>query len=246
VGLIIQISKKQWLLPVLFLVIFISAPRSAARSLSPVLALAAADSLYLLLKLLNSRVHPAPAAGQANNLLTGKLSRIVLGILIVQWVISTFTIGSTLLKDRTITPADQTAFTWVSANTPAGSRFLILTGSNPLLDPVSEWFPTLSGRISIATLYGYEWKTGTDFRELHSEFSAVQDCFNQSADCISSWVRQHNAAFDYLLVRNSAAVDSSGITPYHSALQESLSQNENFDLVYDTPEVSIFAFKGSG
>lgn len=246
VGLVILISKKQWLLPALFLVIFISAPRSAARSLSPVIALAAGESLYLLLKSLNSRVHPcAPAARSSDNLLAGNLRKFMLGILIVQWVISAFMIASTLLKDRTITPADQAAFSWVSANTPANSRFLILTGSNPLLDPVSEWFPTLTGRRSIATLYGYEWKTGTDFRQIHSEYSALQDCFNQSTECLTSWVQQHNAVFEYLLVRNSAAVDSSAITPYHTALQDSLSQHGQFDLVYDTPEVSIFAFKDS-
>lgn len=245
VGLIILISRKQWLLPVLFLVIFISAPRSATRSLSPVLALAAADALHLLLKSLNSRVHPSAPAAQADNLLAGKLSRIVLGILILQWVISTFTIGSILLKDRTLTPADRAAFSWVSANTPADSQFLILTGSNPLLDPVSEWFPTLSGRRSIVTLYGYEWKTGTDFREIQSEFSAVQDCFNRSAECISGWAQEHNATFDYLLVRNSTQAGSSDITPYHSALQEALSLDGKFDLVYDTPQISIFAFEGS-
>ncbi len=240
VGLVILIARKQWLLPVLFLVIFISAPRSAARSLSPIMALAAGDSLYLLLNYLNSKIHPTPVTGQMTNLLTSTLSRIFLGVLIVQWVISTFTLGNTLLKDRTITAADATAFTWVSSNTPADSRFLILTGSNPLLDPISEWFPTITGRRSIATLYGYEWKAGSDFRRLHREYSAIQDCFGQSAECITDWVKANNAAFDYLLVRNSAEANSSGVMPYRSALQDSLKQNGNFALVYDTPEISIF------
>jgi hypothetical protein len=245
IGLIILIFKKQYLLPTLFIVIFIAAPRSATRSLAPVIALFASYSLMMLLNYLNSKVQPAIPAAGADDLLKSKLSKLVLGILIIQWVISTFTLGSTLLKDRTITAADQAAFTWASENTPSGSRFLVLTGSNPLLDPVSEWFITLSGRQSIATLYGYEWKADADFQELHEKYSAVQACFNQSVDCITDWLQESGSTMDYLLVRNPAEADSSGVMQYHSALQDSLRQNDRFSVVYDTPEVSIFAFEGS-
>lgn len=240
IGLVLLIFKRQYLLPALFLVIFIAAPRSAARSLSPVMALMASQSLYALFDLINPWQLSRSAKPQAEGLLSGFLSKFLLGILIIQWLISTFTLANALVNERTLTAADRTAFAWVSDNTPPDSRFLVLTGENPLLDPVSEWFPTLAGRESVATLYGYEWKSNVDFMSAHKEFSDIQGCLNQSADCVMDWMQASKVSGDYLIVRNELDINHSDPLSYHSALQESLYLDPAFIQVYDAPEISIY------
>ena len=56
-----------------------------------------------------------------------------------------------------ILPQERDAMGWVAQNTPQASRFLVLTGESSLTDPLSEWFPALTGRVSLVTVQGHEW-----------------------------------------------------------------------------------------
>lgn len=244
VGLVLLIFKRQYLLPTLFLVIFIIAPRSAARSLSPVIALMAGYSLTTIFSL----IHPAnlsrPFEHHPDNILESKLSKLFLGILIIQWLISTFTLSNTLLNERTLTTADRAAFDWVTNHTPVNSRFLILTGQNPLLDPVSEWFPTLTGHQSVATLYGYEWKPDVNFKQTRQTFANLQSCLSQETDCVMELLETNNIEIDYLLIRNlDTRSNQTDEILYQSALQDALQRNAQFNCVYNSPEISIFLRK---
>jgi len=243
-GLALLIFKRKYLLPALFLAIFIAAPRSAARSLSPVIALMASYTLTIFFSL----IHPAnlshPFELHPEKILESKLSKLFLGILIIQWLISTFTLSNTLLNERTLTTADRAAFDWVINHTPVNSRFLILTGENPLLDPVSEWFPTLTGHQSVATLYGYEWKPDVNFKQTRQTFANLQSCLSQETDCVMELLEMNNIEIDYLLIRNlDTRSNQTDEIHYQSALQDAFLQNDQFNCVYNSPEISIFIRK---
>ena len=60
----------------------------------------------------------------------------------------------------TLSQDDQEAMKWVAQNTTINTEFAVLSGRKRWgLDPVSEWFPALSGRISVSTVQGSEWLT---------------------------------------------------------------------------------------
>ena len=51
------------------------------------------------------------------------------------------------------------AISRAGAETPPGTRFAIVTDDARLEAPLLDWFPTLSGRISLGTYMGLEWTT---------------------------------------------------------------------------------------
>ena len=53
----------------------------------------------------------------------------------------------------------RTAIVQAGVETTPGTRFAIVTDETRLHAPLLDWFPTLSGRISVATYMGLEWTT---------------------------------------------------------------------------------------
>ena len=133
-----------------------------------------------------------------------------------------------------LTPVDQEVFDWVRTQTPPESRFLILTGEDPMSDPVSEWFPALTGRQSIATVQGHEWIPGGGFYAFLQSSREVQTCLNGPPSCLDTWLLQNQARFDYIYIRKSA---SSPAGP--SSLEMLLMAGGQEHLVYDAPTAAI-------
>ena len=68
------------------------------------------------------------------------------------------------LTNYVISRDDRSAMDWITNNTSANSRFIVLTGrSDPLEDPLTEWFPAFSSRTSQNTIQGQEWLLGKRF-----------------------------------------------------------------------------------
>jgi len=118
-----------------------------------------------------------PAAGERGGLQAARratrvASRALLLILLTLYLpaSTTFTAIST---DGALTTRDRAAMAWVAHNTPATSRFMVLTDYGRWrgrglglgidtapgwgADRTSEWFPVLAARTSVATPQGYEF-----------------------------------------------------------------------------------------
>jgi hypothetical protein len=135
---------------------------------------------------------------------------------------------------------------WVSVNTPADSRFLVLTGTTSVsCDSVLEWFPALTGRQSIFTVQGREWTEGRNFNNYILSTYPVQKCLSSDDDsCLDSAVRRD--AYDYiylsktLRVNNCAPLDMPRTFPY---FVESVRLNDGFEVAYETDDVIVWSKK---
>lgn len=128
-----------------------------------------------------------------------------------------------------LTRQDRAAFQWVHTNTPADSKFLVVTGNfNPFADEVSEWFPALTKRQSVATLQGYEWLGEGRYYRQWEGFYTLQAC--QDSYCLDSWMIENASDATYVYVARNCC----------DALQQSLRSAYNYSLQYNGASAAIF------
>lgn len=139
------------------------------------------------------------------------------------------------VSGASLTPADLEAFAWVENHIPSGSRFAILTGAEPLRDSTSEWFPAITGDISVTTVFGYEWVNDGLFSKRTENYRSLQTCLNQDTTCLNNWAKATGLGFDYIYIRKDKAV-----VP---ALVLFLNQSAEYQPIYNTENVAIFGKK---
>ncbi|MEO5887451.1 MAG: hypothetical protein ABIQ77_07300, partial [Anaerolineales bacterium] len=147
------------------------------------------------------------------------------------------------LSNATLYAPDRDAMQWVRGNTPANSRFLVLTGTSSVsCDSVLEWFPTLTGRQSIYTVQGTEWTKGAEFNDYVRSTYAVQECLtSDKAACMDAAVSRSAYDFIYLSktlrVDNCSQLDLQRTFPYFI---EQMRLDNGFNVVYETGGAVIF------
>jgi hypothetical protein len=130
--------------------------------------------------------------------------------------------------------ADRQVMRWIEANTPQGSRFAILHGQPTWeTDKLSEWFPALSGRISLATVQGNEWFPG-GYARAQAEYRALQTCFSRDASCLEAWEKDSGKTLDYLYLADPER---------RSALWGSVVKSAQYTLVYQNAAAAVFLKK---
>ena len=132
-------------------------------------------------------------------------------------------------------PEERQALDWIAANTPTDSRFLVLTGDAALSDPLSEWFPALTGRVSIVTAQGHEWTPASPLSENIRAYNRAQTCLNENTDCLSGW------DFEYLYIRKVKPQREGGVERQVSLLEMLLRTSSEYSVVYDSDSAVIFA-----
>lgn len=167
-----------------------------------------------------------------------RISKLAIGVILTLALFSAMAVplmGST--ETRSLSQYDQQAMQWVSENTSANSQFAILTGEKDwFTDPISEWFPALSERISVSTAQGSEWLPDRQFAMQIESFSQLQSCTEQDYSCILTWAKNNDISFSYLYVIKPKA----GETIISLPITHSLVTSDHLQLVFDNPGVSIF------
>ncbi len=147
--------------------------------------------------------------------------------------------------------SDRTAMMWASVNTPRSSAFAVISGDMRgwAQDEISEWFPALTGRRSVATVQGSEWLPHGAAGERLDEYDALQQCAYRDATCLQQWSRSSQTEFDYVYVVTGHTVQ----TPYAErfgfeeccdAVRASLLADRSYRLVYDGAGAAIFKHVG--
>lgn len=232
-GALLAWQTGQRLLPLWFLLIFFTDPRSAPHVIGAPAALLASFGLSQGIFPLFGPVGQGWLASlQQRN---GKVALTYLVILL------TFNVQSNLLilQERYIlAPADQEAMAWIAEHIPSDKRFLALGWEQiPSLSPFLEWFPALSERMNIATLQGREWLEGkAHFKFRVDTFPELYACLFQETECLEEWARSHDETFDYVYL--SLSVPGGGIRL--PRLADALRNAAAYQLVYESPAVLIF------
>jgi len=139
---------------------------------------------------------------------------------------------------------ERAAMAWARTNTAEQSRFLVVTGESWAVDRSAEWFPALTGRVSVATVQGSEWLPNGGFAAQLSRDQAVQACAVEGSDCLAGWSRTTGIALDYVYIDRRPPVRSQPSLPaseYSWALEYALRADPNYRVVYDGSGAVIFA-----
>ncbi len=153
---------------------------------------------------------------------------------------------------RAVSAPERAAMAWVGASTPASARFLVMSSgrdegapSDAGLDPLLEWFPALTGRMSVVTPQGREWFGA--FRRTVLEYDALQRCTRSDAACIAEWSRATGETFDYVLLPRlpDGAGGARGVAaPVCCAtLVASLRASPAYAVAYDGPGALILRYR---
>ncbi|MBE0672144.1 MAG: glycosyltransferase family 39 protein [Anaerolineales bacterium] len=240
IGMAILVSRKNFFIPGMFLVIFLSHPRSAHTVGNIPLAMAAGFLVADILLPAITRVQ-----GDTNN--PHKTPRYGLPILLavlIPYILSNSLYYGILLSKKHVSESERSAMQWVAENTPGESAFLIITGEpNGFCDSTSEWFPTLTDRKSLATLQGNEWLQGDNFGKFAGDTQNLQACSKKGLDCLTQEANHFSPSFDYLYISlnsptsDCAPANASDIT--RSLILE-LEQSTQFQAVFTSDDAAIF------
>jgi hypothetical protein len=235
-GLLAELASRRYLLAAwVALIVFLSLRNAPYILMIPValLAGAALDQLVLPgLARLGFAAAPSEQPHDAAKRRNPRARLAVLAILLFYLAFSAagfaFTLNPSL---RRLSTADQEAMAWARAQTPPESRFALATGEEAWeIDPLSEWFPALSGRSSLATVQGSEWSAG-GYTETQAGYHALQNCLHEDVGCLETWLQQRNVQADYVYL-----ADSQKELP----LYRSLNSSDVYEIVFYNSGVVLF------
>ena len=228
IGLLADFRRGDFFLPAWIGLAFVSDPRAAPfASLTPLILLAVRG--------LDSTVKGLALPSPNEDVFDSNFSRRVLLGLSAYLFLSGMIASMQLGNQFRLLPEEREALAWIQNNTPADSRFLVLTGDAALSDPLSEWFPALTARTSLVTVQGHEWTPELPLRGSLREYAEAQSCLNQDVICLSSW------DFDFIYIRRIRPNAEGAVVSQPSILEQALRDSNEFIVVYNSDVAVIFS-----
>ena len=121
-------------------------------------------------------------------------------------------------------PSAVSTMNWLASNTPEDSSFAVVSGAPWFSDVYGEWLPALSGRRSMATVQGFEWKGRSLWDRRTAAYDQLQQCTKTDATCVARWMKANGTSKDgYVYVADN---------DLSSALMESVKASPEFDVVH--------------
>jgi len=244
-GIIVRIARGQWMIPVWLGLTVLIDPRAGTTYATVPLALSVVPVLGELLQRM------IPKQGAAATIDSDPLPRLVrthraASIVLILLLFITLRTASRAAVDAD-GPLDGlranhvVAMEWVRDNTEGEAKFAVVTGRDWAADYVSEWFPVLADRRSVATVQGSEWRGIDAFVERLAIYRQLQDCADQTAACLMSWRDGWSLAGMSIFIPRGQLYGPGSSKDCCPALRESLRTSDRYVLVYDGPGASIFA-----
>lgn len=235
-GIAALITKKDYFIPLMLLVIFLAQPRSAHVMGNIPLAMAAGFFFTEI-------VLPGISTIQ-----TGSKKLTAFLVVLIIYLFSNSMYYGLGLSGRHLSEPERVAMQWIEKNTPVDSKFLIITGDqNAFCDPINEWFPSLTKRESLTTVQGSEWLLGDDFQKNMAQIHSLQGCIDEGPECLTRESASLGKSFDYVYVsiasttKNCELSDSSTRTT--RGLITALESTQGYSVVYRSEKVALFEKK---
>jgi hypothetical protein len=232
IGLFLKLGQKDYLLPAWVVIPFFVNPRSSARVAILPLAMLAATSL---LEVILPAILSTPNAESKARRMAGNL---FLAYVLVYLLAGGFSLDQRMIANH-LGEGDRQAMEWARQNTPASSKFIILSGESALMrDPVQEWFPALAERRSQTTLQGWEWLDGKKFNNALAGYQGLINCYQQDDACLSTQTGKLGISFDHVYINKLVSPSSGAISS--QGLIASLENAPEYHKIYENDAVVIF------
>lgn len=235
-ALLSVVSRRLLLLPVWWALTFLVDPRQGATFATvPVSLLAGIGARDALWPLLARAARGAEAAGDR---MARRLPRAVAAALVLYATLCALATDPRYSGEArqlvALSPADRAAMREAGARTPADARFLVISRLPWFSDRYAEWFPVLSGRRSVATVQGYEWRPNGEFAAQQKRAARLAACGAAAADCLDEWAGRTGEPFTHVYVPTRPN-DCCG------SLVRSLGADPRYTRLYAGPTAVIFA-----
>ncbi|MEW6406614.1 MAG: glycosyltransferase family 39 protein [Chloroflexota bacterium] len=222
-----SLSQRKYWLPTWMVLPYMLDPRSGPLyTLIPLLLLASQGLVEVVLPAFNRE-----QGQELTALLKSKVSRVFLGFVVLYLALAGYFSVGKIYGSATLARSQKEAMSWISQNTPEDASFILITNGQPLLDPASDWFPALTARRSVATVFGYEWIHDGQFAKRAEWYSTLQECTGATAACLTSWAEETSLGFGYVYLQTKTEF---------SPLKTDLMNSEGYVLVYEAENVSIW------
>jgi hypothetical protein len=234
-GFFYSLTMRDWVLPAWWIaIVTLDARQGSSFATVPIALLAGVAVAQLLLPAMRGlRV----ATLRGNPRRAGWSPRIVLGLFTLFAAVSAVLhtpIPGGVNDMSALSPQERQAFRWVAARTPERARFLIVAGTPWEIDRTSEWLPALTGRKSVATVQGYEWRPIGEFARKKREYNALQSCAGWVSRCLRDWSRATNQFYTHVYIPKSPERDCCHLLRY------SLERDPNYRVIYNGPGAELF------
>lgn len=227
IGFFQNVGRKNYLFPVWMLAAYLIEPRSGSLYMMIPLSVLAAEGLDQILKIVSQNSGQLHAGTWLNN----RTSQWLFGFIVLYLIAGAYADGYRIFTQYTLTDSQVSAMIWIRTYIHQNSQFIVISNHNALADPDSDWFPTLTGKTSLATVFGYEWVDDNRFGERIQKYNALQSCINRDANCLNAWVQKYGVSYQYIFM----AYSSSNIPP----LGRDLLQSKNYQLTYQTTDALL-------
>ena len=244
-GLAWSLARREALLPVWLVGIVLLDANAAPTDATVPLAMLAAVGLgrVVLPALAGSVEHVRDRPGEA--LLSSRAVRLTVTALLGLAFLGA--IARPIQEDSPdhAVPSDvRTAMTWVATNTPPRAAFVVVTGRDWFSDAVSEWFPAIADRVSVATVQGHEWLGSAGWWRQQRLDADLQACSTATTACLTAWMRHYGIAADYVFLPKGRVDGPLSPSDCCTALRQTLPTTAGATVVYNSAGATIVRVSG--
>lgn len=125
------------------------------------------------------------------------------------------------------------AMVWVAEESDPDTRFIVATTVVWGFDEISEWFPAVADRQSVATVQGSEWLKPEGFAAQRYLHFGVLACTRSTARCMAAWAAETGYADAWLFIPKGQVNGPLSPNDCCSALRETIRDSAFYQVVYD-------------
>jgi hypothetical protein len=244
-GILVMIARRQWMLPTWLALTVLIDPRAGMTFATVPLALAVVPLLPELVSRMDS------AQGAATTIETASMPALLRShpaaaiLLLLLLVVALSTASRTAINGTNplygLQPDHVAAMAWARQNSKSDAQFAVVTNRDWGSDYLSEWFPVVAERRSVATVQGSEWKGFPAYLHRLAMDRQLQDCAVRTAACLDDWLKGWDLQGIYFFLPKGQLYGPTSPSDCCPALRETLRASSRYRLVYDGPGATIFA-----
>ncbi len=176
---------------------------------------------------------------------SGRSVRAIVGGTLVLGMLSAALAPYVLSPMASLSADGRSAMAWSRDSLPATARVVVVTGRYWYLDATSEWFPYLSGRVSVATAQGYEWLGASAWQRQLELNDGLRDLAHDTVGALDQWARQFGEEYEYVYVPKGRLGDVLSDEDCCGAMRLTLRDSPDYEVVYDGAGATIARRIGS-
>jgi hypothetical protein len=131
------------------------------------------------------------------------------------------------------------AMVWVRDEAEPDARFIVASVVGWGGDEISEWFPAVAERQSVATVQGSEWLGRDGFRAQRQRHREVIRCTPQIDRCMIEWAESQGLSDAWIFVPKNKVNGPLSPDDCCPALRQTVQESDFYEVVYDGPGATI-------